>query len=178
MKFGRLINHMLNTFIAISLAFMSLLVFGNVVLRYGFNSGITWSEEMARFLFIWLVFLGAIAAMKDNQHLGVDMLLKRVPPVVRRAMQLLGAFLILYVLWLVLDGSWKMTMLNINSHAPATNLPLAFIYGIGIVTSISMGAIIAFKIYRFIVRRDDTVFQTLDSEEVVNKPVEAGDPRA
>ncbi|WP_437125406.1 TRAP transporter small permease subunit, partial [Geobacillus thermoleovorans] len=44
---------------AATLAFMCILVFGNVVLRYGFNSGITWSEEMSRFLFIWMSFFGA-----------------------------------------------------------------------------------------------------------------------
>ncbi len=72
--FIRLINGLTAAFLAI----MSILVFGNVVLRYAFNSGITWSEEMARFLFIWLILIGAISTLKDNQHLGVDMLVKRL----------------------------------------------------------------------------------------------------
>ena len=45
--------------IALMLALMVILVFGNVVLRYGFNSGIAISEEVARWLFIWITFLGA-----------------------------------------------------------------------------------------------------------------------
>ena len=44
------------------LAGMVVLVFGNVVLRYGFNSGIVVSEEVSRWLLVWLTFLGAIVA--------------------------------------------------------------------------------------------------------------------
>ena len=53
---------------------MVVLVFGNVVLRYGFNSGITVSEELSRWLFVWLTFLGAIVALREHGHLGTDML--------------------------------------------------------------------------------------------------------
>ena len=51
---------------------MVLMVFGNVLLRYAFNSGIQVSEEMSRFFFIWLTFIGAIVAMRDGTHLGMD----------------------------------------------------------------------------------------------------------
>ncbi|MBS1208653.1 MAG: Tripartite ATP-independent periplasmic transporter DctQ component, partial [Proteobacteria bacterium] len=53
------------------LGLMVILVFGNVVLRYGFNSGITFSEEVSRFLFVWMVFLGSVLMLRDNGHLGV-----------------------------------------------------------------------------------------------------------
>ena len=58
--------------IALCLAVMVVLVFGNVVLRYGFNSGITISEELSRWLLVWLTFLGAIVAVREHAHLGVD----------------------------------------------------------------------------------------------------------
>ena len=50
------------------------MVFGNVVLRYAFNSGIAVSEELSRFFFVWLTFIGAIVAMRDGAHLGMDTL--------------------------------------------------------------------------------------------------------
>ena len=56
------------------LAVMVVLVFGNVVLRYGFNSGIAVSDEMSRWAFVWLTFLVAVVAMKEHGHLGSDML--------------------------------------------------------------------------------------------------------
>ena len=65
--------------IALMLAVMVVLVFGNVVLRYGFNSGITVSEEISRWLFIWMTFLGAVVALRERGHLGVDMVVQRLP---------------------------------------------------------------------------------------------------
>ena len=53
--------------IALCLAVMVVLVFGNVVLRYGFNSGITISEELSRWLLVWLTFLGAIVAVREHR---------------------------------------------------------------------------------------------------------------
>jgi TRAP-type transport system small permease protein len=64
----------LEVLMAAALAIMVVLVFGNVVLRYGFNSGITVSEEVSRWLFVWLTFLGAIVAMREHAHLGTGML--------------------------------------------------------------------------------------------------------
>ena len=50
---------------------MVLLVFGNVVLRYGFNSGIVFSEEVSRFLFVWMVFLGSGLMLRDNGDISL-----------------------------------------------------------------------------------------------------------
>jgi TRAP-type C4-dicarboxylate transport system permease small subunit len=89
--------------IAAALAVMVVLVFGNVVLRYGFNSGIAVSEEVSRWLFVWLCFMGAVVAMKDGAHLGTDMLVSRLPVAGKKACMVLGHLLMLYVTWLFLD---------------------------------------------------------------------------
>ncbi|GAA4726047.1 TRAP transporter small permease [Brevibacillus fulvus] len=135
-------NRVLNFCIALCLSFMALLVFGNVVLRYAFNSGITWSEEMSRFLFVWLVFLGAIAALKDKMHLGMDLVTNLLPPRLKKVVYVIQNLLVLYVLWLIMTGSLKMSILNMESLAPATKLPMGFVYGIGVVTSVAMGLIV------------------------------------
>ena len=70
---------LLRFFIVAALAVMVVLVFGNVVLRYAFNSGITESEELSRWLFVWLTFVGAIVAMRDRAHLGMDSVVSRLP---------------------------------------------------------------------------------------------------
>src|SRR5687768_15471997 len=71
--------HLLKVTMVLCLVLMVILVFGNVVLRYGFNSGITVSEELSRMFFVYLTFCGAIVAMRDHLHLGVDSLVKRLP---------------------------------------------------------------------------------------------------
>ena len=62
----------LELLIVVAMVAMVGMVFGNVVLRYGFNSGIDISEEMSRYCFIWLTYVGAIVAMRDKAHVGVD----------------------------------------------------------------------------------------------------------
>ncbi|UFJ40779.1 TRAP transporter small permease [Brevibacillus humidisoli] len=153
-KSGKALTTALHVAIALSLAFMAVLVFGNVVLRYLFNSGITWSEEMSRFLFVWLVFLGAIGALKDNMHLGMDIVVNLLPRKGKKLVFVISNILVLYVLWLFLEGSWKMTLLNMDSKSPATGLPLAFMYGIGIITSISMAVIVLGNLWRVLSARD------------------------
>jgi len=169
MKERNLLNRSLNVMLAVCLALMAVLVFGNVVLRYVFHSGITWSEEMSRFLFIWMVFLGAVGALKDRDHLGVDMLLKRLSNRVKRVAFLLSHLIILYVLWILLDGSWEMTLINVNSAAPATGLPLSLIYGIGVIMSIGMAVIVVHNMIQVIKNKDavEQMTQIKESEDEI-----------
>ncbi|MBP1155769.1 MULTISPECIES: TRAP transporter small permease [unclassified Paenibacillus] len=166
-KMFKPIRNLLNLAIVISLTAMSILVFGNAVLRYVFDSGISWTEEMARFLLIWMTFLGAIAALKDNQHLGVDMFVKKLPMSLRKIAFVLSNLMVLYCLWLVFLGSWNITILNIDNRAPATGMRLFLVYGIGVVTSISMGAILLYNIFQALFKKnnDSDLTFTSDSEE-------------
>lgn len=166
---SRILINLLNIAMGFSLASMAILVFGNVVLRYAFNSGITWSEEMSRYLFVYMVFLGAIGALKDNQHLGVDMVVKKLPSSLKRIVYVIGNLFVLYLLYLVLDGSWKMTLLNMNSSAPATGLPLSFVYGIGVFMSVCMALILIFNIITVIRNPSaiDQLAQITESEEII-----------
>src|ERR1044072_7594549 len=70
---------LLKVAIAACLAAMVVLVFTNVVMRYLFNSGIPTSEELSRWLLVWLTFLGAIVALRQHAHLGVDTLVRALP---------------------------------------------------------------------------------------------------
>jgi TRAP-type transport system small permease protein len=71
---------LLKILIAACLAFVVVLVFGNVVLRYVFNQGNTLSEELSRWLFVDLTFLGAIVVVREHGLVGVDTLVNRLPP--------------------------------------------------------------------------------------------------
>ncbi|MGB6409222.1 MAG: TRAP transporter small permease, partial [Planococcus donghaensis] len=126
-KISSFSNHFLNIAIALSLAAMSLSVLLNVILRYVFNSGLTWSEEVSRYFFVWLVFLGAVSALKDKMHLGVDLVVKALPQKMQKVVFVISNGIVLYILWLVVDGSWKMSVLNMNSTGPATGMPLSYL---------------------------------------------------
>ena len=77
--FTRLVVRTMEWTLISILGLMVILVFGNVVLRYGFNYGIIFSEEVSRFLFVWMVFLGSVLMLRDNGHLGVHTVTKMLP---------------------------------------------------------------------------------------------------
>ncbi|MBD1382420.1 TRAP transporter small permease [Metabacillus arenae] len=143
-----------NMAMAGSLAMMFCLVIGNVILRYVFNSGITWSEEVSRFLFILLSFLGAIIALKNNEHLSVDTVLRRLPSMIRKIVNGFSILIMLYILYILFDGSVKMTIQNITTLAPATGISMAFIFGIGILTSIGMAIILISNLFKTFIKID------------------------
>ncbi len=130
------------------LAVMVVLVFGNVVLRYAFNSGITVSEELSRWLFLWMTFLGAIVALREHGHLGTDALVARLPRAGKKACLLIGQVLMIYVTWLLLKGSWSQTMINLEVEAPVTGASVAIFYGAGVVFAVSAGVLLLRELWR------------------------------
>jgi TRAP-type C4-dicarboxylate transport system permease small subunit len=136
--------------IAICLAAMVVLVFGNVVLRYAFNSGIAMSEELSRWLLVWLTFLGAIVALRKHAHLGVDTLVRALPPAGKFVCLVSSYMLMLYADWLLTLGSWKQTIITIGDRAPATGLSVGFFYSSGIVFGVSAAVILLYDLWRLI----------------------------
>ena len=122
--------------IAVFLAAMVVMVFGNVVLRYAFNSGIIASEEVSRWLFLWVTFLGAIVALKEHGHLGTDALISRLPVLGKKICLVLGHLLMLYATWLVFSGALAQVRINLHVEAPVTGASMAFVYGTGVVFAV------------------------------------------
>jgi TRAP-type transport system small permease protein len=135
--------------IALCLAAMVVLVFSNVVLRYVFNSGIATSEELSRWLLVWLTFLGAIVALRQHAHLGVDTLIRALPPKGRFACFLASYALMLYADWLLTLGSWKQAVLTFADTAPASGISVGlFFYSSGLVFGVSAAMILAYDVFR------------------------------
>lgn len=141
-KLGTFFDKLINAVMALNLAVMSIIVFTNVVLRYAFNSGITGVDEISRYLYIWLVFLGAVTALKNHQHINVDLLTGKLTGIPKKVITLLANAIMLYVIWLILKGSWFMTISSTTSIAPSTGIPMAVVYASGIVLGIGMGVVV------------------------------------
>jgi TRAP-type C4-dicarboxylate transport system permease small subunit len=139
---------LLEIVIALLLALMVVLVFGNVVLRYGFNSGITVSEEVSRWAFVWLTFLGAIVALKEHGHLGSDMLVSHLPVVGKKACLIAGQLLMLYITWLMLSGAFEQAKINWTVEAPVTGWSLAYFHGAEVVFAVSAAVLLLREMWR------------------------------
>lgn len=159
---------LLEWLMAAALAVMVVLVFGNVVLRYAFDSGITLSEEVSRWLFVWLTFLGAIVALKERGHLGTDLLVSRLPAAGKRACLVTAHALMLVATWLLLTGSLDQARINLDVEAPVTGASMAIFYGAGVVFSVSAGAILVREAWRALTGQlhEDELVTVRDSEDL------------
>lgn len=158
---------LLKVLVALLLAGMVVLVFGNVVLRYAFGSGITVSEELARWFFVWMVFLGAIVGLKEHAHLGVDTVVLMLGPTGRRACYIASHALMIMCCVLLIKGTLAQTLINWNVAAPATGWSVAWFYGIGLVFGFSAIAILSYELVQVLLGRisGDDLIAIRESEE-------------
>ena len=136
---------------AFFLVVMIVLVFTNVVLRYVFSTGFEWSEEIARLCFIYLVYLGAIGAMRENQHLIIDSVLSRIPDIWQKAIYFLVQVGIIWMMVVLIRGSWQLVMQNLGDRWVATQFPIYLVYAVGLVTGVSIIVIALANLYRLVV---------------------------
>lgn len=149
------------------LALMVVLVFGNVVLRYGFNSGITISEELSRWAFVWMTFLGAVVALKDRDHLGTDMLIGRLGPTGKKVCLFLTYLLMLATCALLFKGAWDQAVINRTSTSAVMEVSLSWVYYPGLIFAVLGGLIILVDLFDLVTGRlsDDQLMMIQESEE-------------
>ena len=124
------------------LAVMVVLVFGNVVLRYAFNSGISLSDELSRWLFVWMTFMGAIVALEERTHLGTDMLVSKLSVRGKKICLGLTHLLMLFVCWLLFKGSFDQALINLESSSAVMEVSMAIFYASGVVCAVSCALIL------------------------------------
>ncbi|MDG6448631.1 TRAP transporter small permease [Glaesserella parasuis] len=132
--------------VVIILSTMACLVFLNVVLRYGFNSSINITEEVSRYLFVWLTFLGAILAFSDNQHVSVTMLTDKLSPTTRHILRLFTDSIMLFCCYLVVQGGWVQFQLNLHNLSPISEIPTGVTYLAAVISGVFIAILIATRV--------------------------------
>ena len=166
-RFGHWTGKVVEALLAALMLGMVMMVFGNVVLRYGFNSGIVFSEEMSRFFFVWLTFVGAIVAVRDRAHLGMDGFVRKLPRGGQLACLAASPLLILMCCAILFWGTWRQHDINASMAAPVSGMPLIWLFGMGYLCSAGIGAYTAAELLRIVSGRinDDELVQVSESEE-------------
>jgi TRAP-type C4-dicarboxylate transport system permease small subunit len=114
------------------LGMMIVLVFGNVVLRYLFNSGITMSEEVSRFIFMWLDRLGERG---------------------KRVCRLLSDLIAMLCCGLLAHGTWKQVVLGMDDRSPVAGIPLGIVYLCLLISSVGMAGVLLYSLWRQVTGR-------------------------
>jgi TRAP-type C4-dicarboxylate transport system permease small subunit len=150
------------------LALMVVMVFGNVVLRYGFNSGITVSEELSRWLFVWMTFFGAVVAVRTHAHLGSDLLVARLPRPARKACFVAAHLLMLAMCWLMGKGAWQQVVINAATTSAVMEASMAWFYASGLVFAALSALVLLLELWRVLTGdiSDEELLAVAESEEV------------
>ncbi len=159
-KIGKIFNKFETNILVISLAIMVIVIFTNVVMRYIFNSSLSWSEEFARYLFVWFSWIGVSAGVKDNEHLRVEFLsmalVKRGFLKADEAIKIVVSLVWLATSWIVAYYGYDIIMaqIDMNVLTPAMRIPVwtaylsipvcSFVVGIRLILNIITSAKVVF----------------------------------
>ena len=113
-------------------------VFANVIGRFFFHSALTWADETVRFFFVWATFIGAIVGVARGTHIGMDLLVQLAGVRVRRIMGVMSHFLVIVFLLVWAYFGWELVEENLHYTAPATGIPLGYVFVIGPVSAVAM----------------------------------------
>ncbi len=127
-KMFHAVDRVMETFSAIILGGMTLMIFVQVLARYVFKSPLAWSEEGARFLFIWMTFIAGYVGARKGQHIGVELIQNLFPAWMKKIMQAISdllsvGFFVMVLYYCVMQ--W--TKLSAQT-SPALKLPMSFVY--------------------------------------------------
>lgn len=139
-----------NAAMAACLGVMALAVFVNVVLRYGFGSGVAASEELSRLLFVWMVFIGATAAYPAGQHMAFTGLvgLLRTRPAALATLTVLIRLLVLLACVLVGWGAWQQVVVGMGSRSVVLGYPAALLPLPALLCAVAIGAMALMELVR------------------------------
>jgi TRAP-type transport system small permease protein len=145
------------------LALMATLVFVNVVLRYGFGSGIAASEELSRLLFVWMVFIGATAAYPAGEHMAFTALAARLRsrPAALAAWTAVIRLLVIVAAGLVAWGAWQQVLVGFGSHSVVLGYSTALLPLPALLCS---AAIAGFALFELVTQRPLDLGHGLEAE--------------
>ena len=141
--------------LVICMAVMLVMVFGNVVLRIFFNTGIDLSEEIPRFAFVWMTFLGAIIGMRKRAHLGVDIVVKMLPVWGQKICWALSQFVMLVCCIYIVYGTWLQHDIIKGNASPVAQISMLWVFGVSYISGTAIGLICLSNLVRLAMGRVD-----------------------
>lgn len=132
---------------AVLLGLMCVIVFTNIVCRYVFNFSFAWCDEISTFLMIWICFLGSALAYAKNEHMGLDILVKKLPPRGERIMKIVVDLMALFCILLMGQGGYSLMIKMKNWTAPASGLSYSFLYAVVPLSMLVFLILNIFKLY-------------------------------
>ena len=132
------VNKILDGISVLCMVLILLLVVAQVVLRYVFNSPLTWSEELAVFVMIWLTFIGSLICMRDREHIEVTILVDSLPHKLQRIVLTFSRLASVLFLLVVAYYGFELVTENMTVTSPANKISMGLVYTIIPLSSVGM----------------------------------------
>lgn len=121
----------LEEFFMIPLIFaMSIIIFIQVVMRYVFQNSLTWSEELSRYLFVWLVYFSVSYTARREKHIRIDAAINLYPKKLRPYIEILSEVIVLaFAIFIAVTGMTVFHKIAWSGQlSPAMTIPMQFVY--------------------------------------------------
>ncbi|WHH61300.1 TRAP transporter small permease [Petroclostridium sp. X23] len=105
-------------------------VFSNVISRYFLHNSLAWADETARFLFIWITFLGAVLAHDRSEHMNLDIVIQSVPRKVGLTLLVIANLIVVGILILITKGGFTVVIENYEWMTPALEISYGMVYSV------------------------------------------------
>lgn len=136
--------------LAALLVAMVAMVLGNVILRYAFGTGIVVSEELSRLGLVWITFAGAVVAWRRGAHLGVDTLVRLLPPAGRWLCAVVSEAFAVVCCAVVVVGTWQQHEISATTTSLVAGIPLIWVYGMGYVAGAGIALLSMARLVRLV----------------------------
>lgn len=113
---------------SIFLIIMVVIIFLQVVSRTFLQSSFPWTEELARYLMIWLTFLGAAFSFQYGAHIGIGIITDRLPKKVAAIVNVIVCLLCIFLFSILTVKGWELVTRSMNQKSPAMSLPMSYVY--------------------------------------------------
>ncbi|MHB8948193.1 MAG: TRAP transporter small permease [Rhodoferax sp.] len=104
------------------------IIFSQVLARYAFSDSLSWSEEAGRYIFVWMTFLGAALAVRDRQHVSLDLVLKSLPFALQKLLIIVSYVSMLIFTAVVIYGGVQFVARGSSQMSSALEIPMHYVY--------------------------------------------------
>lgn len=143
-------NHLEEVLMVFLLSLMSVLIGTQVFMRYVMNDSLTWSEELARYAFIWATYLGVACGVKRNAHICVEALVTRLPTLYQRYAAIVAHLMFIIFAIMVVKEGYALTLriLSFGQTSSAMGIPMGWVY---LAPTVGFGLVILRLIQRIVI---------------------------
>lgn len=144
----RLLNKLLSFVTATAMGSIVLIVFVNVAMRYALNTGLTWSEEIAVNLFVWVIFLGAILAGLEGLHIKVDLLTNKLPKKLQKLCLVVASLCVVFAMGVLIVGGIDVVKVTDSNVSAATGIPFSYVSVAVVVCAVGLIFVTLYNTYK------------------------------